>query len=75
MRVAQALKLYGEPWKDIFFDSAAVLTPAWVLAAPLVQNGKKLGTVLWLANCRCAGRRGAGAVGSRCSQADEHPAR
>ncbi|KAG2439441.1 hypothetical protein HXX76_004797 [Chlamydomonas incerta] len=50
--VMQALKLYGEPWKDIFFDNAAVLTPCWVLAAPLVQDGKKLGAVLWLSSCR-----------------------
>lgn len=48
----QALKLYGEPWKDIFFDSAAVLTPCWVLAAPLVHEGRKLGAVLWLSSCR-----------------------
>ena len=57
---AQALKLYGEPWKDIFFDNAAVLTPCWVLAAPLVQDGKKLGAVLWLSSCRWAGRGGHG---------------
>ncbi|KXZ52008.1 hypothetical protein GPECTOR_10g1030 [Gonium pectorale] len=50
--VMQALKLYGEPWKDIFFDNAAVLTPAWVLAAPLVQDGTKLGAVLWLSSAR-----------------------
>ncbi|KAG2502013.1 hypothetical protein HYH03_000509 [Edaphochlamys debaryana] len=50
--VMQALKLYGEPWKDIFFDSAAVLTPCWVLAAPLVQDSRKLGALLWLASCR-----------------------
>ncbi|EFJ53200.1 hypothetical protein VOLCADRAFT_86237 [Volvox carteri f. nagariensis] len=50
--VMQALKLYGEPWKDIFFDNAVVMTPCWVLAAPLMQEGKKLGAVLWLSSCR-----------------------
>ncbi|GIL92971.1 hypothetical protein Vretifemale_20444 [Volvox reticuliferus] len=50
--VMQALKLYGEPWKDIFFDNAVVLAPSWVLAAPLILEGKKLGAVLWLSSCR-----------------------
>ncbi|GFR43417.1 hypothetical protein Agub_g4498, partial [Astrephomene gubernaculifera] len=50
--VMQALKLYGEPWKDIFFDNAAVVTPCWVLAAPLVQEGRKLGAVIWLSSTR-----------------------
>lgn len=55
IHLLQALKLYGEPWKDIFFDNATVMTPSWVLAAPLVDGGKKLGAVLWLCSCRWVG--------------------
>ncbi|GLC36832.1 Receptor-interacting serine/threonine-protein kinase 3 [Pleodorina starrii] len=61
-----ALKLYGEPWKDIFFDQALVATPRWVLAAPLVHGGRKLGAVLWLSSCR-PGSLGSGGIS--CSAA------
>jgi len=50
--VMAALKKYGEPWKDIFLDQACIVNPTWVIAAPILCNGKHLGAIIWLSNTR-----------------------